>query len=140
MIGISIEAFAERKELYRTGNGYYIGSPADFDPRLAIDEVRLFDFLQKTHEVELAKLQKQSDWKLKILERVDRMIKKHGVIRLYRKGIGVDDAHFTLMYPLPLASSSESVKRNFESNQFSVTRQLKIRFPILLRKSTWYFL
>ena len=40
--GISIEAFADRKELYRTGNGYYIGSPADFNPRLAIDEVRLF--------------------------------------------------------------------------------------------------
>jgi len=53
------------------------------------------------------------------------MIKKHGVIRLYRKGIDVDDAHFTLLYPLPLASSSETVKRNFDSNQFSVTRQLK---------------
>jgi len=36
---ISNEAFAERKELYRSGNGYYIGSPADFYPRLAIDEV-----------------------------------------------------------------------------------------------------
>lgn len=37
----------------------------------------------------------------------------------------VDDAHFTLFYVLPLASSGEAVKKNFEANQFSVTRQLR---------------
>jgi type I restriction enzyme R subunit len=81
-------------------------------------------FLQNTQKEELAKLQKQSDWKLKILERLDRMIKKYGIIRLFRKGLDVDDAHFTLLYPLPLASSSKTIQDNFESNQFSVTRQL----------------
>ncbi len=73
----------------------------------------------------MAKLQKQADWKLKILERIDRTIKKHGIIRLYRKGLDVDDAHFTMLYPLPLASSSERVKRDFDNNQFNITRQLK---------------
>jgi type I restriction enzyme R subunit len=53
------------------------------------------------------------------------MIKKYGILRLFRKGLDVDDAHFTLLFPLPLASSSETVKANFESNQFSSTRQLK---------------
>lgn len=123
--GISIEAFAESKELYRLGNGYWIGSPDDFNPRFALDEVHLFDFLQSTQKEELAKLQKQADWKLKILERIDRMVKKYGIIRLYRKGLDVDDAHFTLLYPLPLASSSETVRKNFDSNRFSVTRQLR---------------
>ncbi len=102
-----------------------MGLPEDFNAKLAIDEFRLFDFLQSTQKDELAKLQKQSDWKLKILERIDRMIKKYGIIRLFRKGLDVDDAHFTLMYPLPLASSSETVKNNFENNQFSETRQLR---------------
>lgn len=115
----------ERISLYRSGNGYYIGFPEDFNAKLAIDEVRLFDFLQLTQREELAKLQKQSDWKLKILERIDRTIKKYGIIRLFRKGLDVDDAHFTMLYPLPLASSSEKVQGNFESNQFSVTRQLR---------------
>jgi type I restriction enzyme, R subunit len=115
----------ERSELYRGGNGYYIGSPADFNAKNAIDENRFWDFLINTQKEELAKLQKQTDWKLKILERLDRMIKKYGIIRIYRKGLDVDDAHFTLLYPLPLASSSETVKNNFESNQFSVTRQLR---------------
>ena len=81
--------------------------------------------MEATQKEELAKLQKQSDWRLKILERLDRMIKKHGVIRMFRKGLDVDNAHFTLMYPLPLASSSDTVKKNFDSNEFSVTRQLR---------------
>jgi type I restriction enzyme R subunit len=123
--GISRDLANERFELYRAGNGYYIGSPDDFNAKIAIDEVRFWDFLQTTQKDELAKLQKQSDWKLKILERLDRMIKKYGIIRLFRKGLDVDDAHFTLLYPLPLASSSNTIKANFENNQFSSTRQLR---------------
>jgi type I restriction enzyme R subunit len=122
---ISLNTVNERSELYRAGNGYYIGVPEDFNAKYAIDEQRFWDFLQTTQKDELAKLQKQSDWKLKILERLDRMIKKYGILRLFRKGLDVDDAHFILLYPLPLASSSATVKANFESNQFSVTRQLR---------------
>lgn len=122
---IASNILAERAELYRAGNGYYIGSAKDFNPKIAVDEYRFWNFIQITQKVELAKLQKQSDWKLKILERLDRMIKKYGVIRMFRKGLDVDDAHFTLLYPLPLASSSDVVKKNFEENQFSVTRQVR---------------
>jgi type I restriction enzyme R subunit len=118
-------AFNDRKELYRAGNGYYIGVPEDFNPRFAIDQTRFWSFLQTTQKDELAKLQKQNDWQLKILERLDRMIKKYGIIRLFRKGLEVDDTHFTLLYPLPMASSSETVKNNFDSNEFSVTRQVR---------------
>ncbi len=116
---------ADRVEPYRAGKGYYMGIPQNFNAKYAIDEFYFWDFLQSTQKDELAKLQKQSDWKLKILERLDRMIKKYGILRLFRKGLDVDDAHFTLLYPLPLASSSETVKANFESNQFSSTRQLR---------------
>jgi len=115
----------ERTELYRAGNGYYLGYPADFNAKYALDESRFWHFLETTQAEELAKLQKQPDWKLKILERFDRMIKKYGIIRLLRKGLEVDDAHFNLLYVLPLASSSQSVKDNFERNEFSVTRQLR---------------
>lgn len=122
---IPLNTAEERTELIRGGHEYYIGTPQDFNAKLAIDEVRLFDFLQSTQKEELAKLQKQADWKLKILERLDRLIKKNGIIRIFRKGLDVDDAHFTMMYPLPLASSSNTVKKNFESNQFSTTRQVR---------------
>ena len=122
---VAINMLNERAELYRSGIGYYIGLPEDFNAKYAIDELRFWDFLQTTQKDELAKLQKQSDWKLKILDRLDRMIKKYGILRSFRKGLDVDDAHFTLFYPLPLASSSETIKANFDSNQFSSTRQLR---------------
>ena len=119
----------EPKELYRSGNGYYIGYANDFNAKYAIDEVRFWHFLETTQPEELAKLQKQNDWKLKILERLDRLVKKYGILRLLRKGLEVDDAHFTLMYVLPLASSSAAVKANFDNNEFSVSRQ--IRYSLL---------
>ncbi|WP_348800411.1 type I restriction endonuclease subunit R [Flavobacterium adhaerens] len=115
----------ERREGYRSGKGYYIGYPSDFNAKYALDEERFWHFLQSTQADELAKLQKQSDWKLKILERFDRLIKKYGVLRLLKKGLEVDDAHFTLFYVAPLASSSQAIKDNFEKNEFSVTRQLR---------------
>jgi len=123
--GITMDSITDRAELYRSGNGYFIGSPENFNAKFAIDEHHFWSFLETTQKEELAKLQKQSDWKLKILERLDRLIKKYGILRLLRKGLEVDDAHFTLLYVLPLASSSETVKKYFETNQFSVTRQVR---------------
>ncbi|WP_321480395.1 DEAD/DEAH box helicase family protein [uncultured Bacteroides sp.] len=116
---------AEGTSLYRAGNGYFIGSPDNFEAKYAIDTFHFWGFLEATQPEELAKLQRQSDWKLRILERLDRMIKKNGIISLLRKGLEVEDAYFTLFYQLPLPSSSESIKKNFDSNQFSVTRQLR---------------
>ena len=121
----TLNTLHERQELYRAGNGFYLGLPEDYNLRYAVDELRLWHFLQTTQADELAKLQKQGDWKLKILERLDRLIKKHGVLKLLRKGLEVDDAHFILLYQLPLSSSSDGVKKAFESNEFSVTRQVR---------------
>lgn len=123
--GQSINAVNEQAALYRTGKGYYIGQPSNFNAQFAIDEQFFWDFLEATQKEELEKLQKQSDWKLKILNRYDRMIKKYGVLHLLKKGLQVDDANFTLFYQLPLASSSKQVRDNFNQNKFSVTRQLR---------------
>lgn len=116
---------AEDAVPYHSGHGFYIGYPHEFDARYAVDKARLWHFLENTQHEELAKLQKQGDWQLKILERIDRLIKKYGVLRLLRKGLDVDDAHFTLFYVAPLASSSQTLKDNFEHNEFSVTRQIR---------------
>ncbi|WP_431471854.1 type I restriction endonuclease subunit R [Nonlabens sp. SCSIO 43208] len=123
--GESVDSFRESGEIYRTGKGYFIGQPNNFNAQFALDEQFFWDFLQNTQKEELQKLQKQTDWKLKILNRYDRMIKKYGVLHVLKKGLEVDDAHFTLFYESPLASSSQTVKDNFESNRFSVTRQLR---------------
>ena len=109
----------------RGSNGYYIGSANDFNAEYAIDVKRLWHFLETTQPKELAKLEGQPQYKLKILQRLDRLAKKNGIIKLLKKGLEVEDAHFKLMFPSPLASSSQSVMDNFESNEFSVTRQVR---------------
>lgn len=129
LCGISTEDIksgmvSEPNEPY-SSNGYRIGNPADFNAKYALDEVRFWDFLETTQKEELEKLKRQSDWKIKVLDRFDKLVKKYGILRLLRKGLAVDDAHFTLFYVVPLQNSSQSIKDNFENNQFSVTRQLK---------------
>ena len=116
---------SEPVELYRGGNGFYIGTANDFNAQNAIDELRFWHFLESTQKDELDKLKRTADWKLKIVERLDRMIKKYGLLRLLRKGLEVEDAHLTLLYQVPMASSSQAVKDNFEKNEFSVTRQVR---------------
>lgn len=108
-------------------NRFKMGLPSDFNMQYAIDKKFFWKFLGNTQNEELEKLKKhnQNDWQRKLLERFDRLIKKHGILHLLKKGISVDDAHFNLMYPAPLASSSEAVKQNFEDNIFSSTRQVR---------------
>ena len=131
LTGVSLETLkeegtsvAEANAVYRTRNGYYNGDRSHFDSKYALDTERFWNFLESTQEEELDKLKRSNDWKLKILQRLDRIIKKQGVLHVLKKGLGVDDAHFTLLFPLPLGSSSARVAKDFESNQFSVTRQV----------------
>ena len=108
-------------------HGFVSGSPANFDMLYALDTQYFWQFLEQTQADELAKIQKFNphDWQRKIYERFDRMIRKHGVVHLLKKGLAVDQAHFQLMYPAPLASSSQKIKDRFKQNIFSVTRQLR---------------
>lgn len=106
---------------------FQIGQPADYNAQFAVDTRFFWQFLETTQADELDKLKRNSavDWQRKILERFDRLIKKHGILHLLKKGLSVDDAFFNLMYPAPLASSSKSVVDNFAANIFSVTRQVR---------------
>lgn len=123
--GLTAGTWAEAKTQYRAGNGYWMGDPADFNAEYAIDTRRFWHFLTTTQADELAKLQVQPQWELLILQKADRLIKKYGVLYLLRKGLAIDDAHFTLLYVPPLASSSQEIKDAFSSNEFSVTRQVR---------------
>ena len=106
--------------------GYKIGSPDNFEKTYAVDEQFFWAFLERTQNKELDKLRKSGrEWKRKVLERYDRLCKKHGLLHVLKKGLSIDDAHLSLMYPAPLASSSDNVKKNFEANIFSCTRQLR---------------
>ncbi|MCG3689106.1 type I restriction endonuclease subunit R [Aliarcobacter butzleri] len=104
--------------------GFYKGENKDFNKEYAIDEKRFWDFLESTQADELEKLKRDPQYKLKIIQRLDKMIKKYGILKILKKGLDVDDAHFKFFFIAPLASSGEELKKRFASNQFSVTRQV----------------
>lgn len=108
-------------------NGFKSGLPTTFNAQFALDEKLFWAFIESSQNEVLEKFKKNNatDWDRKIFERFDRIIKKQGLLQLLKKGLSVDDAHFHLMYPAPLASSSEKVRNNFEANIFSCTRQLR---------------
>jgi type I restriction enzyme R subunit len=131
LVGISTEELRsadgveEPATAYKSGHLFYRGDPRDFNKEFAVDEKRFWHFLETTQPKELEKLSRRDPhYKQKILQRLDRMIKKYGIVKVLRKGLDVEDAHFTLMYVAPLPSSFPEVKRRFASNEFSVTRQV----------------
>ncbi len=106
-------------------HGYELGLARDFDPNFALDLRCFWYFLETTQKEELEKLKSiAKDWRQKILERFDRIVKKDGLLQVLKKGLSVDNAKFYLMYPAPLASSGDKVKQNFDQNIFSCTRQV----------------
>jgi type I restriction enzyme R subunit len=128
LTGISLEELQVGEAVPAYGNSlYHLGSPVDFEAQYALDTRFFWEFLTATQHDELEKIQRNNptDWRRKIVERFDRLAKKKGVLHLLKKGFGVDDAHLDLLYPAPLASSSEKVKHNFAENRFSCTRQVR---------------
>ncbi|MEY4244135.1 MAG: hypothetical protein RLZZ245_1720 [Verrucomicrobiota bacterium] len=112
--------------VYQTskGAGYQRGKSTDFNSEFAIDEAKFWQFLESTQATELTKLHYKPDWKRQILERLHRKLKKDGILAVLKKGLDVDNAHFTLLYRLPYNELNSVVTAKFESNVFSVTRQV----------------
>ncbi len=112
--------------VYQTakGAGYLRGKATDFNTEFAIDEQKFWQFLESTQATELAKLHYKADWKRQVLERLHRKLKKDGILAVLKKGLDVDNAHFTLLYRLPYNDLNPDVTAKFESNIFSVTRQV----------------
>lgn len=128
LAGTTTEAQAQGiTEAVAYGVGAYrIGHTADFDPALALDTVKFWAFLEATQGKALEKLKTRNptDWQAKILGQFDKLVRRKGILHLLKKGLPVEDAHFTLMYPAPLASSAQTVHDNFAANVWSVTRQV----------------
>lgn len=104
--------------------GYVESLPADFDAEFAIDREKFWGFLEATQPKELDKLRHRNDWQRVILERLDRLIKKDGLLRVLKKGFSIDDARLQFMYRLPQSTLNQDAAANFEKNVFSIGRQI----------------
>ncbi|MGF0108892.1 type I restriction endonuclease subunit R [Clostridium sp. SGI.024] len=106
-------------------NGYEQGTNADYNRDYAIDETRLFRFLQDTQPDSLDKLGvfKSEIKKNQFLNRLQGEIAKRGIIDVLRNGVKVYPASLIMFYLMPTENNAKA-KEMYEKNIFSVTRQL----------------
>lgn len=107
-------------------NGYEQGQNNDYNRDYAIDETRLFRFLQATQpdQVESLGITKSESNKLKFLNRLQGEITKRGIVDVLRNGI----SHYPvtlldLFYQSP-SEVNQAATLRYNQNIFSVTRQL----------------
>ena len=107
-------------------HGYQMGWSSDFDPEFSLDTAKFWDFLKKTQpkQLEELKTQEPASWQRLILERLDRKLKKDGIVKVLKSGLDVNNTTLTLLYSAPYNDINDKVVEQFEQNVFSVTRQL----------------
>lgn len=107
-------------------NGYEEGNNTDYNKEYAIDETRLFRFLQDTQPAQMGKLgvfqSEQKRWQF--LNRLQGELAKRGIIDVLRNGIKVYPVDLIMFYLTPTENNVKAGKM-FERNIFSVTRQLR---------------
>lgn len=107
-------------------NDYEEGTNADYNKEYAIDETRLFRFLQDTQPEQMDKLGvfKSEQKKRQFLNRLQGEISKRGIIDVLRNGIKVYPVDLIMFYLTP-TENNEKARVMFEKNIFSITRQLR---------------
>lgn len=107
-------------------NRYEEGTNADYNKEYAVDETRLFRFLQDTQPKEMDKLGVfTSDTKKRqFLNRLSGEIAKRGIIDVLRNGVKVYPADLIMFYLTP-TENNQQARIMYEKNIFSVTRQLR---------------
>ena len=110
-----------------TASQYYWGIPDDFEKKVALDQRRLWSFLEATQQEELDKYVGK-DLKASLEKQIDSDIRTFGIIQVLRKGVELNNIKVSLFYPKPSAADSELSKKQYASNQFSVTRQQTFSF------------
>ena len=107
-------------------NGYEEGTNADYNKEYAIDETRLFRFLQDTQPSQMGKLGvfQSEQKKRQFLNRLQGELVKRGIVDVLRNGIKVYPVDLIMFYLTP-TENNEKAREMFRKNIFSVTRQLR---------------
>lgn len=107
-------------------NGYEEGSNGDYNKEYAIDEARLFRFLQNTQYKQMDKLGvfKSEHKKRQFLNRLQSELAKRGIVDVLRNGIKVYPVYLIMFYLTP-SENNVKARKMFSNNIFSVTRQLR---------------
>ena len=113
-------------EYLRDVNGFEQGVTVEYNKDYAVDEGRLFRFLEKTQPEKMAELRLADSplEKERFFKQLDKKLNSDGVIDLLRKGLRYKHLHFDLYYVRPSVENPDAAKL-YAENIFSVTRQLQ---------------
>lgn len=106
-----------------TNSGYVVSTSDDFDKVFCINPKQLFAFIEETQPEKYEMIQRKGE--RAFLARLDEKLRKLGVIEVLRKGVKHFDKTIDLFYRQPASSYNEKDLRNYQSNIFSVTEELK---------------
>jgi type I restriction enzyme, R subunit len=114
------------KDYLVTEHGYQEGGNIDYSRNYAVDETQLFTFLKETQENELTRLRDiyKGQYKQKILLRLDKELKRRGMVDVLRKGIKDYGVHLHLAYFKPPTTFNKELVELYKQNRLSVTEEL----------------
>ena len=107
-------------------NDYEQGENADYNREVAVDETRLFRFLQDTQADKLEELHILDTplEKQRFFQQLNKKLRGDGVIKLLRNGMKYKHKTLDLFFVRPSADNPNSAEL-YKKNIFSVTRQLR---------------
>lgn len=107
-------------------NGYIESHHSKYNRTDCVDEDFLFEFLESTQENEVKQLKAihGSNFRSKILYRLNNQIKNFGIIEVLHKGIIDNNVKLKLFYDKPVSNLNERDLLLYKKNIFSVTRQV----------------
>lgn len=103
-------------------NGYQQSYSIDYDRDLCINTKILLEFIQETQPDTYSTIVNRGEEKF--TKRLSEQIKKKGIIEVLRNGIKDLDLKVNLYYKNPTSDLNQAAKKKYESNVFSITRQL----------------
>lgn len=104
--------------------GMVEGFNADYSIPYAVDEKKLFTFLQTTQEKEYKKVCDKADFKSKFIKYLREQIASYGLLSILRGGVKWNGAHFKLLIAKPHNNLNAEEVERYKLNIVSVTEEL----------------
>ena len=104
-------------------NGYSQRDAAQYNPRLAMDEELLWDFLMETQEETMDYLLKKLS-KETIITLINKEIVKGGFLFALKEGVFIENKQLRLLYRKPATSFNEKAVQQYQANRLSVMEEV----------------
>lgn len=104
-------------------NGYSQRDAAQYNPRLAMDEELLWDFLMETQEETMDYLLKKLS-KETIITLINKEIVKGGFLFALKEGVFIENKQLRLLYRKPATSFNEKAVQQYKANRLSVIEEV----------------